>query len=325
MEKVSAVYHNSLELPIRCVPKRAENNYERCFKSGWVLNIWNRRANLWLIERKTLLGTWNGEDVTCQSSPSIPWAVRSPAHIQLWISPGFVLTPEVTSLICDQRRATRNSFLQKGEQSTVLNLEGKEVGIIVAHNDDETVWMGATILANPDAIWRIYTLVGDRGDGLTAAIQEYRRYGVHEISGINLGFQDTEDPKILEQQARQLQKALVELKLQELEVIFTHNRDGEYGHEQHKMVHKVVCDAFVGKRIWQFICPGSVNVCPQPVPERAELHVQFFDPTLKEQKNRIFDKCYPSESYLWEILPEVMFYEFKTGPEIFANDLSVHE
>ncbi len=100
------------------------------------------------------------------------------------------------------------------------------------------------------------------------------------------------------------------------DIVLTHNSEGEYGHKHHKNVNKIVNEIF--SNIWEFICPGCVNVAPQPFKQIQQ--VIPLSPDTLNRKTEIFNRSYTSELAIWKVMPEPMQFEFRTGPEIFTSD-----
>jgi LmbE family N-acetylglucosaminyl deacetylase len=107
---------------------------------------------------------------------------------------------------------------------------------IVAHPDDETIWMGGTILKNSRWDWTIFSLCRasdpDRAPKFKKACEKYNAKSI--ISNLN---DKTEIPLSKKEITDAIIKNLTEKKY---DFIFTHGKNGEYGHIRHKEIHKTV-------------------------------------------------------------------------------------
>lgn len=110
--------------------------------------------------------------------------------------------------------------------------------VIVAHPDDETIWMGGTIIKSKTVNWTIFSLCrandGDRAPKFKKACKYYNAHGL--ISGLeDDGIMNVRDsiPEI---------KKLIAANFagQKFDQIFTHGYNGEYGHDRHIGVHAAV-------------------------------------------------------------------------------------
>lgn len=201
--------------------------------------------------------------------------------------------------------------------------------IITAHADDETIWMGGTILTYKDWHWRIIQLSQWRGESdrfseqLQKAVEKYRKHGVSDIIAETVGLKDTMDEKEIQNsgQEAELRKYLTEKKdeLNDFSIIFTHNSKGEYwtpnGHIQHRLANKVVSEIFKGRDIRQFCCPihGEDLSNSETVQLRKD---------IAELKRDIFESCYPTEMGLWNknsIFKE-MDFAFNKKEEFFIKN-----
>jgi len=112
----------------------------------------------------------------------------------------------------------------------------KEALIVVAHPDDETIWMGGTILKNNDWNWTIISLCRkgdkDRMPKFMRVCEIYKAKGI---------ISDLDDEKLkpldIEEVSEKIKSLLPK---KEYDYIFTHGENGEYGHVRHKEVHKAV-------------------------------------------------------------------------------------
>lgn len=108
--------------------------------------------------------------------------------------------------------------------------------IIVAHPDDETIWMGGTILLHKDWDWTILSLC--RKDD-TDRMPKFKR--VCDAYGAKAIISDLDD-EVLEPLTTQEVVAKIKslLPTSSFDYIYTHGANGEYGHMRHKEVHAAV-------------------------------------------------------------------------------------
>jgi LmbE family N-acetylglucosaminyl deacetylase len=151
---------------------------------------------------------------------------------------------------------------------------------VVAHPDDETIFFGGYLLKHPHYEWTIvsvtYTADSARGTEFLEACSRYR------AKGILLGHKDG-----LNHEIEGLEADLENLKVQNFDLIFSHNEQGEYGHFQHQLVHRAV------KSVFPFAYAFGYN-------SQADLQIQLNTFELGK-KRKILKECYPSQSQKWAL------------------------
>lgn len=114
----------------------------------------------------------------------------------------------------------------------------KKCLIIVAHPDDETIWMGGTILKNPDWNWTIFSLCrrndADRAPKFKKVCEHYKASSI---------ISDLDDEYHNELSVQEVKDIIMKnLQLNNFDLIFTHGENGEYGHIRHKDIHNAARD-----------------------------------------------------------------------------------
>ena len=119
--------------------------------------------------------------------------------------------------------------------------------VIVAHPDDEIIWMGGTILNNPQVEWTIFSVCRASD---TDREPKFRRVSEHLGAKAIIADLDDEDELSLQDATTEAEKIILEkLQGETFDILFTHGLNGEYGHERHIAVHNAINNLSRDKKI----------------------------------------------------------------------------
>jgi len=107
----------------------------------------------------------------------------------------------------------------------IIRLASKNVVVIVAHPDDETLWAGGTILSNPD--WKCFVISLCRGKDPDRSVRFHNALKVLNCDGIMGNLDDGPEQKPLNDS--DVERTILGLvPVRKFDLIITHNPAGEY-------------------------------------------------------------------------------------------------
>ena len=191
--------------------------------------------------------------------------------------------------------------------------------VIVAHPDDETIWMGGTIARNRGWNWTIISLCRASDQDRKPKFERVCR--IYGARGIILDLNDENllpigEKKIIETIERSLPK-------KEYAFVFTHGENGEYGHIRHLETHGAVKKMLKEKdlkagKVYYFDYEKGKNVpYPELVPpkpiESADLVIKLSEKELELKRQIVRDVYgYPNEKG-FELMSCNKIESFKIG------------
>jgi LmbE family N-acetylglucosaminyl deacetylase len=170
--------------------------------------------------------------------------------------------------------------------------------LVVAHPDDETIFAGGLILCSRNTCWTVVCCTnensGPRRCEFLHACDFLARHSGNTVQPIPLELATQNDGCLKD-------KTLVDALMPYAtgyDIVFTHNSQGEYGHERHKLVHRCVIESIKHENTWVFISPGSKNVDQDELRSKLQNGNVSVDLSSKilRLKLRAFEECHVSQS-----------------------------
>jgi len=178
----------------------------------------------------------------------------------------------------------------------------KNVAIIVAHPDDETLWAGGTILSHPS--WKCFIICLCRGNDSDRAPKFYEALNVLKSEGIMGDLDDGPEQKPLDE--KDVETAIIDL-LPPLnfDLIITHNPAGEYTkHLRHEETSKAVLTLWqngklAASELWTFAYEdGNKKYYPKAI-DKAPGYRALTN-RIWSRKYSIITEIYGFEKESWE-------------------------
>jgi len=183
-----------------------------------------------------------------------------------------------------------------------LATQSKDVCIVVAHPDDETLWAGGLIFFNDTATTEIYTLC--RASDPDRAIRFQNALAHFKASGGMADLDDGPEQKPLPIKAVQ-QTILGHLDKRSYDLIITHSPGGEYTrHRRHEETWEAIWSLWRSKRIlsrslWAFAYSDAEG-SRRPLVEPEAHFLLPLEASIWDEKYRILKEIYGFSDDSWE-------------------------
>jgi len=196
--------------------------------------------------------------------------------------------------------------------------------LVVAHPDDETIFAGGFILKSEETEWTVICCVpesGPRREEFRVACKFLAKESANRINPVILGLAPVNDFTLAES---------LRSYATGYDIVLTHNREGEYGHEDHKLINRCVVGSIAHPNTWVFISPGSKNVNQEELrsKEPGGNVTVCLSPHILSLKRKAFQECHRSEAekYGYDAngtlrdtdLRETLSWEFESGREQYS-------
>lgn len=173
--------------------------------------------------------------------------------------------------------------------------------MFIAHPDDEIVSMGNFLLKYPENLLVICMTNG----GNLKRLKEFTSLMKYlNVQYQIWNFKDSLDGKWNQRKVLKKIKQVIDQK-KDWEMVLTHNKDGDYGHFQHKEVYRLVRLSYSKSNLF--------------TPVRRELlRSSEYKLSLEETESKIklFQKYYPSQQHIIDLYEEYFEYEFINRDEV---------
>ena len=180
--------------------------------------------------------------------------------------------------------------------------ETKNVAVIVAHPDDETLWAGGTILSNPS--WKCCVVCLCRGSDTERAPKFYNAMEILNAEGIMGDLDDGTEQKPLNE--KELQGLILQLlPKHHFDLVITHSPNGEYTrHLRHEEIGRAVAELWKSGKLtacelWTFAYEdGNKKYFPWAI-KNASGYTTLSE-AIWQKKYKLITETYGFEEDGWE-------------------------
>lgn len=183
----------------------------------------------------------------------------------------------------------------------LFNISQPRALLVVAHPDDETIFAGGLILLSRETRWTVVCCTDEgnptRQDEFFCACEFLAQHSGNCVESVFLSLSPKRDGHV---EHRAVVKALTSYTTG-YDIVFTHNSQGEYGHEHHKLLHRCVIESISNPNTWVFISPGSKNVNQDELRSKIPNGNVSLDLTseILRLKVQAFQDCHVSQAMVY--------------------------
>ncbi|TBW27195.1 PIG-L family deacetylase [Gramella sp. KN1008] len=203
-----------------------------------------------------------------------------------------------------------------------MGLSGKNIAVITAHPDDETLWCGGTILINPDCNWFIACLC--RKNDKNRSPKFYEVLKVLNARGVMGNLDDSPEQQPLS--LKIVKEVIVGLlPSKNYDLIITHDPSGEYTrHRRHEEISRAVIELWYKnkistKELWTFAYEdGNKKYLPRKK-DSANIQVKLTK-EIFDHKYKLITEIYgfPPDGFEALTTPkDEAFWKFETPVDAF--------
>ncbi len=201
----------------------------------------------------------------------------------------------------------------------MTQLTNKTIAVIVSHPDDETLWVGGTILSHPTYEWYIVSLC--RSNDTDRAPKFYQALKILKAKGSMGDLDDGPEQRPLNE--KEVENAILDLlPKKHFDLVISHNPAGEYTrHIRHEETGKAVIklwntNKIIANEYWAFAY-GDDNKKYFPKPDENASIYRILTKQIWQKKYSIITETYGFEkrSFEAETTPKAeAFWQF-TDPD----------